>query len=136
MKGKVAQQSGFIPWNRLCELASQMRKGSQIFFICRNWLMMLFKKCGLIIAGSSGPHRLDPESKEMEIAEELGGKFETNRLENGDTEKQLLNSSRYLLFKSEPYWTPSQTHNTEILFNRYPALGKLCMKFSIFQKFR
>jgi len=65
---------------------------------------------------------IDQENKEMELAKELGKKYIANRLENGDTEKQLLARSRYLLFKSEHNWTPSQVHRAEILFKRYPAL--------------
>jgi transposase len=67
---------------------------------------------------------IDQENKEIELAKELGRKFVPHRLENGDTEKQLLARSRYLLFKSEQNWTPSQVHRAEILFNRYPALEK------------
>lgn len=67
---------------------------------------------------------IEQENKEMELARELGRSFVPNRLENGDTEKQLLARSRYLLFKSEHNWTPSQVHRAEILFNRYPTLEK------------
>ena len=67
---------------------------------------------------------IEQESKEMELARELGKSFVPHRLENGDTEKQLLARSRYLLFKNEHNWTPSQVHRAEILFNKYPALEK------------
>ncbi|MCX6278011.1 MAG: transposase [Bacteroidetes bacterium] len=43
-------------------------------------------------------------------------------LENGDTLKHLLARSRYLLFKSKTYWTPSQIHRGEFLFARFPLL--------------
>ena len=43
-------------------------------------------------------------------------------LENGDTKKQLLARSRYLLFKDESKWTASQRHRAEILFRLYPPL--------------
>jgi len=65
---------------------------------------------------------IDQENKEIELAREIGEKFIAHKLENGDTEKQLLARSRYLLFKSEHNWTPSQAHRAEILFQRYPAL--------------
>lgn len=65
---------------------------------------------------------IDQENKEMELSRELGKKHVPDRLENGDTLKQLLARSRYLLFKSENNWTPSQVHRAEILFHRYPAL--------------
>lgn len=41
---------------------------------------------------------------------------------NGDTCRQLLARSRYLLFKSREKWTESQKKRAEILFNLYPDL--------------
>ena len=67
---------------------------------------------------------IEKENTEIEWSKELGKTYKVNRLENGDTEKQLLARSRYLLFKSENNWTPSQVHRAEILFDRYPALEK------------
>lgn len=52
----------------------------------------------------------------------MGRPFVANISENGDTTKQLLARSRYLLFKSQDKWTPKQVHRAEILFNRYPKL--------------
>ena len=49
-------------------------------------------------------------------------KYIPNVLENGDTLKQLLARSRYLLFKSETKWSPSQQQRAELLFERYPDL--------------
>ena len=45
-------------------------------------------------------------------------------LSNGDTPKQLLARSRYLLFKSPEKWTKSQALRAEILFDQYPDLEK------------
>ena len=45
-------------------------------------------------------------------------------LSNGDTPKQLLARSRYLLFKSPEKWTKSQSLRAEILFEMYPDLRK------------
>ena len=42
--------------------------------------------------------------------------------ENGDTKKQLLARSFYLLFKSENNWTPSQKIRSEILFKEFPNI--------------
>lgn len=41
---------------------------------------------------------------------------------NGDTKKQLLARSRYLLFKSSEKWSKSQKERAEILFAQYPDL--------------
>lgn len=67
---------------------------------------------------------IEQENREMELSKECGKTFIPNKLENGDTEKQLLARSRYLLFKGEESWTPSQAHRAEILFHRYPDLEK------------
>ena len=67
---------------------------------------------------------IEQENKEIELSKELKKSFIPNKLENGDTEKQLLARSRYLLFKGEDKWTASQAHRAEILFHRYPDLGK------------
>jgi len=58
----------------------------------------------------------------MELSKELGKTFIAHKLDNGDTPKQLLTRSRYLLFKRKDLWTPSQLHRAEILFDRYPRL--------------
>ncbi|REC59034.1 DDE transposase [Chryseobacterium pennae] len=45
-------------------------------------------------------------------------------LENGDTRKQLLARSRYLLYKSRKKWSESQRQRAAILFTQYPDLEK------------
>lgn len=67
---------------------------------------------------------LDQENQIMEDCRKEGYQYVSERLENGDTLKQLLARSRYLLFKDKTKWTPSQHHRAEILFNRYPLLEK------------
>ena len=65
---------------------------------------------------------IEQENKEMELARELKKGYKPHILENGDTPKQLLARSRYLLFKSRDKWTPSQHHRAEILFQRHPQM--------------
>jgi len=65
---------------------------------------------------------IEQENKEMELSKELGKTFIVHKLGNGDTPKQLLARSRYLLFKRKELWTPSQLHRAEILFDRYPRV--------------
>jgi transposase len=67
---------------------------------------------------------LEQESKEIELAREVKRKYIPDVLENGDTLKQLLARSRYLLFKPETKWTASQYQRAELLFKRYPDLKK------------
>lgn len=65
---------------------------------------------------------IEQENKEMELSKELDKAFIPNRLENGDSPKQLLARSRYILFKKKENWTISQNHRAEILFRLYPRL--------------
>lgn len=65
---------------------------------------------------------IEQENKEIELSKEVKQKYKPEVLENGDTLKQLLARSRYLLFKAESKWTPIQRFRAEILFARYPAL--------------
>ena len=65
---------------------------------------------------------IDQENKEIELSKELKRPYLPEILANGDSLKQLLVRSRFLLFKDESKWTPSQYHRAEILFERYPAL--------------
>lgn len=67
---------------------------------------------------------IEQENKEIQFAKEVNKKYIPDVLENGDTLKQLLARSRYLLFKSENKWTPSQNQRAAILFERYPDIEK------------
>ena len=66
---------------------------------------------------------LDQENMEIELAKQEGLTFKAHRLENGDSPKQLLARSRYLLFKRKDQWSPSQIHRAEILFKYYPSIA-------------
>lgn len=70
-------------------------------------------------------HRWDAIQADTDAREEakLSGKpYVPSVLPNGDTEKQLLARSRYLLFKSPEKWTGSQRERADILFALYPDL--------------
>lgn len=67
---------------------------------------------------------IEQENHEIELSKELGKVYVPNKLSNGDTHKQLLARSRYLLFKSKSKWTPSQVWRAELLFKYYPQLEK------------
>ena len=70
-------------------------------------------------------HRWDAiqqANDEMEEAR-LGGKaYAPHRYPNGDTRKELLSRSRYLLFKSADKWTERQKQRAAVLFNEYPDI--------------
>lgn len=76
---------------------------------------------------------LDSENDAIEHARSKSIKYTPELLYNGDTLKQLLARSRYLLYKSSSKWTENQSLRATILFERYPDLEKaykLCQNLS------
>lgn len=67
---------------------------------------------------------IDKENIEICYARAKGELYIPDSYENGDTRKQLLARSRYLLFKKESLWTQSQRKRAEILFREYPDIKK------------
>lgn len=67
---------------------------------------------------------LDQEAILIALAKAKGVKYKPETFENGDTRKQLLARSRYVLFKKEKSWSKSQKLRAEILFREYPKLKK------------
>lgn len=72
-------------------------------------------------------HRWDAiqqANDEMEEAKSKGEDYAPFRYSNGDTRRELLIRSRYLLFKSADKWTDRQKQRAEILFEEYPDIQK------------
>ena len=70
-------------------------------------------------------HRWNAIQEETDAKEESkwnGKEYHPFVFPNGDTKKQLLARSRYLLFKSSEKWSKSQKERAEILFAQYPDL--------------
>ena len=70
-------------------------------------------------------HRWDAiqlANDEMEKARQKGKEYIPYRFPNGDTRKELLIRSRYLLFKSADKWTDRQKQRAAILFEEYPDI--------------
>ena len=65
---------------------------------------------------------INADTNAREQAKLEGRRYEPERLENGDTLKELLARGRYALFKSPDRWTESQHQRAEILFRLYPDL--------------
>lgn len=65
---------------------------------------------------------LDGENELVKKAKAQQMTFNPEVLDNGDTLKQLLARSRYLLFRHKDKWTASQKQRAAILFQRYPRL--------------
>jgi len=62
------------------------------------------------------------ENESIKLAKSEGRRYKAETFENGDTKKQLLARSRYLLFKSKSKWHVSQEQRAGILFREFPEL--------------
>lgn len=72
-------------------------------------------------------HRWEAIQEETDARQEAKGlkkKYVPPTFENGDTRKELLARSRYLLFKSAEKWTESQKRRAAILFREYPDIKR------------
>jgi len=67
---------------------------------------------------------LDEENAQIALAKKQGQTFIQQLLPNGDSPKQLLARSRYLLFKHPSSWTATQKQRAALMFDRYPLLKK------------
>ena len=65
---------------------------------------------------------IDAENDAFDKAKAQKKSFVLEILEDGDTLKQMLARSRYILYKRKQDWTPNQQARAAILFNRYPDI--------------
>lgn len=65
------------------------------------------------------------ENKAIKVAKEQGVAYEPETFKNGDTLRQLLARSRYLLFKAPDKWTKSQKIRAEILFKQFDDIKQV-----------
>ena len=67
---------------------------------------------------------IELDNTAIQKAREDGKTYKAELLDNGDTHKQLLARSRYILFKPKTKWTKRQIERAEILFKLYPSIEK------------
>lgn len=67
---------------------------------------------------------IDEENTAIKKAKSEGKKYQPEILSNGDTLKELLVRSKYLLYKFEDEWTLNQAKRAVVLFEKYPLLKK------------
>jgi transposase len=75
---------------------------------------------------------IEDENAAIKQCKENQEKYYPQLLANGDTVKELLARSKYLLYKLEEDWTLSQAKRATILFEKYPTLKsayKLTLSF-------
>ncbi len=67
---------------------------------------------------------IDYENDQIQKGKTKGQNYTPENFTNGDTRKQLLARSRYLLYKAPLSWTESQSERAKILFYQYPDIAK------------
>lgn len=78
---------------------------------------------------------IEEENAAMKAAKKHKERYRAPTYENGDTKKQLLARSRYLLFKPDDRWEESQLQRAEILWREFPEIKQaydLAMQFRSF----
>ena len=65
---------------------------------------------------------IDSENEAIEKAKRHKKGYHPIVLENGDTHRQLLARSRYVLYKNEKNWTSDQRRRAQVLFTHYPDI--------------
>jgi len=67
---------------------------------------------------------IDNENNAIQQAQKEGLTYKPKVYNNGETPKQLLARSRYLLFQSESKWTENQKERAVVLFDKFPDIKK------------
>ena len=65
---------------------------------------------------------IDEDNRLRKEAKASGKMYAPETLDNGDTRRELLVRSRYLLYKSPDKWSPSQKERAKTLFREYPSV--------------
>jgi transposase len=65
---------------------------------------------------------IDQENEAIEKARNSKKAYQPEVLDNGDTRRQLLARSRYVLYKNRNNWTSDQKKRADILFQLYPDI--------------
>lgn len=115
------------------DMANSMQSSARICFPEANLITDRFHVVKLVIEALQHIRikyrweEIEIENKAIKIAKEQGLKYKSVLLANGDTPKQLLARSRYIIAKKPNEWTENQKQRAEILFKRYPELHKAYM---------
>lgn len=75
---------------------------------------------------------IEQENKEIQRCRKKKVPYQPQRFPNGETRKELLARSRFLLFRLPSKWTEHQRERARILFKEYPKLRnayRLAVKF-------
>ena len=65
---------------------------------------------------------MEQEENERELAKQAGLSYKIHVLENGETKRQILQRSKFLLHKPKGKWTPKQELRADVLFKHFPKI--------------
>lgn len=82
------------------------------------------RPCGFFKETGRDPSRYDEENERIKQARKKKEKYKPKLLSNGDTPKELLARSRFVLAKKQHQWTENQAERASILFKQYPELER------------
>lgn len=112
------------------DMASNMRKACEMAFPNASLVVDRFHVVRLVMDAMQHARidqrwkEIDMENEAVQKARRAGTRYKPPILSNGDTPKQLLARSRYVLYKLPSQWTQSQLHRVALLFQLYPSIEK------------
>jgi transposase len=112
------------------DMASNMRKACEIAFPNATLVIDRFHVVRLVMDAMQHARidqrwkEIDRENKSILQARKAGKSFKLKVFSNGDTPKQLLARSRYILYKLPHQWTENQIVRAATLFKAYPYIEK------------
>jgi transposase len=112
------------------DMASNMRKACEMAFPNASLVIDRFHVVRLVMDAMQHARidqrwkEIDKENEAIQQARSKGARYKPLILSNGDTPKQLLARSRYLLYKLPSQWTQSHLHRVGLLFQLYPSIEK------------
>lgn len=112
------------------DMSSSMRKASESLFVYAQLVTDRFHVVGLCAEAMQKARidqrwkEIDKENKSILQARKTGKGYKAKIFRNGDTPKQLLARSRYILYKLPHQWTDNQIVRAATLFQAYPDIEK------------
>ena len=122
------------------DMAANMKLAAQILFPMAKMVIDRFHVIKLVLEALQAIRieyrweAIELENKEIARCRKNKIKFEPTRLANGETHRELLARSRFLLFRLPSSWTENQKERAKILFKEYPKLREAYNKVLQFRR--
>ena len=122
------------------DMAANMKLAAQTLFPMAKMVIDRFHVVKLVLEALQGIRieyrwaAIKNEDKEIARCRKSKIKFEPIRLANGETHREILARSRFLLFRMQSSWTENQRERAKILFYEYPKLKEAYNKVQQFRR--